>query len=90
MCDHSGFNLCDLFRTAGIRWLLCMVDYSGREHITHHSDVFFFRMTTCIRWYSLQAPPVHSIKQIRIYAANPVMFDKKGQAIKNRSILRTP
>ena len=71
-------------RKAGIGWILCFVDTDGGEHTVTHSDVFYFTMSVHVRWYSINIPPLHRIRKLRIYAVKPVFFDDKGKPVKNR------
>ncbi|XP_072013224.1 F-box only protein 15-like [Amphiura filiformis] len=63
-----------------ITWQLVLTDINKTEHIFQHSDVFCFPTTTTIRWYSLEPPPVKSLKCLAIFALSPIFFRKDGSA----------
>lgn len=70
-------------RKSGVRFLLCFEDRDGIDHVINHSDVFYFNMSVCVRWYELVMVPLLRIMKVKIYSGNPVFFDEKGGAVPN-------
>ena len=64
-------------RSISARWVLSIVGRDGKE-IQHnfHNDLFYFSMAMSVRWYNMQMPQVSEMKEVRIYAARPIIFDK--------------
>ncbi len=74
-------NFC---RMLGTRWVLSVSASNDSEHVIEHNDTFSFAMSICVRWFSLQFPSVKSLKKLKIFAANPVFFDRKNEPLPNR------
>ncbi|XP_011673491.2 F-box only protein 15 [Strongylocentrotus purpuratus] len=67
----------------GIQWQLVFTDANKTEHRFNHSDAFHFHTSSSVRWYSLDPPPVTSLRCLAIYAQAPIFFNKDGSAAKN-------
>ena len=72
------------FRKLGTKWMLYLKDNDNKEYPFYHSDVFSFQMSTCVRWFTLEFPSIKSIKQLKVFAVNPVFFDRKLKPVPNR------
>ncbi|XP_077983284.1 F-box only protein 15-like [Glandiceps talaboti] len=73
----------------GVVWQLVLTDRNGQEYIIAHSDVFFFPMSATIRWYSLNIPPLTSLKRLTFYGLAPVFYGDDGNALKNSPCQRS-
>jgi len=78
------------FRKSDIQWYAVFVDESNKEIKFKQSDLFFFPMSLCVRWYSVVFPEGVKIKQVYFYATNPVYYDEKGQGMHNRLVVCLP
>ncbi|XP_063951095.1 F-box only protein 15-like [Lytechinus pictus] len=67
----------------GIRWQLVLTDSNKTEYCFNHSDAFHFPTSSSVRWYSLDPPPVTSLRCLAIYAQAPIFFNKDGLAADN-------
>ena len=66
-----------LFRRAGFRFLLCFENQDGVEQVFFHSDVTHFTMATSVRWFGMLSPDLKVAKKLKIFSANPLVFDAK-------------
>ena len=85
MTNHSSLCLCKFVfvfvRRAGLRWLLSFEDKHGVEQVFFHSDVTHFSMTTSVRWFSMLSPDLKSAKKLKIFCANPLVFEQKATGV---------
>ena len=79
--DHFPFVF---FRHLGTQWRLVLYDKNDQPHSFSHRDVFYFRQSICCRWYSLEFPKLHLLKNIMILSSNPVFFDRGGKPAAHR------
>ncbi|XP_071477758.1 F-box only protein 15-like [Diadema antillarum] len=67
----------------GVKWELVLVDSSKAESSFTHSDAIYFPTSSTVRWYSLNPPPVSSLRSLAVYAQAPVFFERDGSAAIN-------
>ncbi|KAK2184235.1 hypothetical protein NP493_275g00003 [Ridgeia piscesae] len=72
-----------ILQKSDIQWYAVFVDESNKEIKFKQSDLFFFPMSLCVRWYSVVFPEGVKIKQVYFYATNPIYYDEKGQGMHN-------
>lgn len=73
-----------VFRSAGVYFQLALIDHHQNEFIMNSKDIFYHQMSVTTRWYDLEMPKVRSVKEVRIYAIDPLFFNNNGSAVWNR------
>ena len=46
------------------------------DQALYHSDVSLFHMSACVRWFSMDLQSVIHVKKLKLFAANPVLFER--------------
>lgn len=82
---HMQFvSTCD--RLGDVRWKLCVIDTSGKQHWCSADCSEVFKSSVCVRWYSLQLPPLPRLKTLQVFAFVPVFFNRKWKPHGDRSV----
>ena len=63
-------------RFTDIRWKLCVTDTSGKEYWRSSDCSTLFQSSLCVRWYSLNLPPLSSLKTLQVFSFVPVFFNR--------------
>ena len=82
---HIQFvSTCD--RLGDVRWKLCVTDTSGKQHWCSADCFEVFKSSVCVRWYSLQLPPLPRLKTLQVFAFVPIFFNRKWKPHGYRSV----
>ena len=71
-------------RLGDVRWKLCVTDTSGKEHWLPADSSKLFASSLCIRWYSIQLPPLTRLKVLQVFAFLPVFYHRNWTPNENR------
>ena len=71
-------------RLGDVRWKLCVTDTSGKEHWLPANSSKLFASSLCIRWYSVQLPPLTRLKVLQVFAFLPVFYHRNWTPNENR------
>ncbi|XP_066019201.1 F-box only protein 15 isoform X2 [Pocillopora verrucosa] len=63
-------------RFTDIRWKLCVTDTSGKEYWRSSDCSTLFQSSLCVRWYSLNLPPLSRLKTLQVFSFVPVFFNR--------------
>ena len=77
-------STCD--RLGDVRWKLCVTDTSGKQHWCSADCFEVFKSSVCVRWYSLQLPPLPRLKTLQVFAFVPIFFNRKWKPHGDRSV----
>ncbi|KAK2559692.1 F-box only protein 15 [Acropora cervicornis] len=66
------------------RWKLCITDSSGKQHWSDADSFNLFASSVCIRWYTLQLPPLSKLKMLQVFAFLPVFYHRNWTPHANR------
>ncbi|CAH3193685.1 unnamed protein product [Porites evermanni] len=72
-----------------VRWKLCVTDTSGKEHWLPAGSSKLFASSLCIRWYSLQLPPLARLKVLQVFAFLPVFYHRNWTPNENSACARS-
>ena len=82
---HTQFvSTCN--RLGDVRWKLCVTDTSGKQHWCSADCFEVFKSSVCVRWYSLQLPPLPRLKILQVFAFVPIFFNRKWKPHGDRSV----
>ena len=73
-------------RLGDVRWKLCVTDTSGKKHWSSADCFQVFKSSVCVRWYSLQLPPLSRLKTLQVFAFVPIFFNRNWKPHINRSV----
>jgi len=76
-------------RLGDVRWKLCVTDASSKEHWSSADCFNVFKSSVCVRWYSLQLPPLSRLKTLQVFAFVPVFFHRSWTPHKNSATTRS-
>ena len=71
-------------RLGDVRWKLCVTDTSGKEHWLPANSSKLFASSLCIRWYSVQLPPLTRLEVLQVFAFLPVFYHRNWTPNENR------
>ena len=71
-------------RLGDVRWKLCMTDSSGKQHWSDADSFNLFASSVCIRWYTLQLPPLSKLKMLQLFAFLPIFYHRNWTPHANR------
>lgn len=71
-----------------VRWKLCVTDTSGKEHWLLADSSKLFASSLCIRWYSIQIPPLTRLKVLQVFAFLPVFYHRNWTPNENSACTR--
>ncbi|XP_020609749.1 F-box only protein 15-like isoform X2 [Orbicella faveolata] len=76
-------------RLGDVRWKLCVTDTSGKKHWSTADCFNVFKSSVCVRWYSLQLPPLSRLKTLQVFAFVPIFFHRNWTPHENSATTRS-
>ena len=73
-------------RLGDVRWKLCATDTSGKEHWLAADSSKHFASSLCVRWYSIQLPPLTRLKTLQVLAFLPIFYHRNWTPHVNRFV----
>lgn len=72
-----------------VRWELCITDSSSNKHWLTADSSNLFASSVCIRWYSVQLPPVSRLKTLQVLAFVPIFYQRNWTPHRNSACTRS-
>lgn len=72
-----------------VRWKLCITDTSNKEYWLTADSSKLFASSFCVRWYSIQLPPLTRLKTLQAFAFLPVFYHRNWTPHVNSTCTRS-